>query len=179
MTVREVLTLAASFLDEKDLASALAGSSVTGEAETLLTCFNVVENEIALDDYPLKRTETFAFQSGTLPFSDFSVPPVDVCAVRSGGQRLAFTLSPDGVLCDCSSAEVTYSYAPKKKGIGDSSELGGKISPRLMALGVASEYCFVKGRTEEGKIWGVKYREALKSAGILRHPLSVRSRRWA
>ena len=103
----------------------------------------------------------------------------ELIATPGGRKGFAFTLSPDGVLCDCSSAEVTYSYAPKKKGIGDSSELGGKISPRLMALGVASEYCFVKGRTEEGKIWGVKYREALKSAGILRHPLSVRSRRWA
>ncbi len=179
MTVREVLTLAASFLDEKDLVSALAGSSVTGEAETLLTCFNVVENEIALDDYPLKKTETLDFRGGLLPFPDFSIPPVDICAVKRGGRRIAFTLSPDGVLCDCSSADVTYTYAPKKKGIGDTAELGGKISPRLMALGVASEYCFVKGRKEEAKIWGVKYRDALKSAGILRHPLSVRSRRWA
>lgn len=179
MTVREVLLLAASFLDEKDLAASLAGSSVTGEAETLLTCFNVVENEIALDDYPLKKTETFSFEKGILPFSKFSSAPVDICAVKAGGRKLSFSLTATGVLCDCDTAEITYTYAPKKKGIGDSAELGGRVSARLMALGVASEYCFVKGMNERAKIWGVKYRDALKCAGILRHPLSVRSRRWA
>ncbi len=179
MTVREVLLLSASFLDDKDLASALTGSAVTGEAETLLNCFNVVENEIALDDYPLKRTEKLAFENGLLPYSKFSVPPVDVWAVKSGGERTHFSLTPDGVKCSCAEAEVTYTYAPKKKGIGEESELDGKISARLVALGVASEYCFVKGEYEAAKVWGVKFREALKSAGILRHPLSVRSRRWA
>lgn len=179
MTVREVLLLSASFLDDKELAAALAESAVTGEAETLLNCFNVIENEIALDDYPLKNTETLMFENGLLPYSKFAKTPIDVLAVRSGGVRVRFTLTPAGVRSDCNEAEIAYTYAPTKKTITDSSEHGGKISARLMAFGVASEYCFVKGRTEEGKLWGVKYREALKSAGILRHPLSVRSRRWA
>lgn len=88
-------------------------------------------------------------------------------------------MGTEGVLAACAEAEVTYTYAPKRKSLSDSSEHGERISPRLMALGVVSEYCLIKGRTEEGKLWGVKYREALRSAGILRHPLSVRSRRWA
>ncbi len=179
MTVREVLTLAATLLDDSGLASALAGDTATGEAATLLTCFNVVENEIALDDYPLKKTEKLLFENGRLPFSAFSSPPVDVCAVKSGGIGLKFTLSADAVLCACGSADVTYTYAPAKKGLGDKSELGGKISARLMALGVASEYCLIKGMTDEAKVWAVKYRDALKCAGILRRSLSVRSRRWA
>lgn len=179
MTVREVLLLAAAFLDDSGLPSALSGSTAEGEAGVLLNCFNVVENEIALDDYPLKKTEKLLFVNGILPYASFSAPPLDVCAVQSGGERLHFTLAPEGVKCDCSAADVTYTYAPKKKGLADTSELDGKISARLMALGVASEYCFIKGRTDEAKIWGVKYREALRSAGILRHPLSVRSRRWA
>ncbi len=179
MTVREVLLLSASFLDDKELAAALSGSSVTGEAETLLNCFNVIENEIALDDYPLKMTETLSFENGLLPYPKFAKTPIDVLSVKSGDVRVHFTLTPAGVRCDCAEGEVTYTYAPTAKTISGTSEHGGKISARLMALGVASEYCFVKGRTDEGKIWGVKYREALKSAGILRHPLCVRSRRWA
>lgn len=179
MTVREVLLLAAAFLDDSGLASAVSGSTADGEAGVLVNCFNVVENEIALDDYPLKKTETLQFSKGILPYTSFSAPPVDVCAVESGGIRQRFKLTPEGVKCDCRTADVTFTYAPKKKDIADTSELDGKISPRLVALGVASEYCFIKGRTDEAKIWGVKYREALRAAGILRHPLSVRSRRWA
>lgn len=178
MTVREVLLLAAALLDDSELSASLAGSSAEGEAGVLLQCFNIVENEIALDDYPLKKTETYVFENGLLPFEKFSVRPVDVCSVNHGG-RLPFTVSYQGVLCNCSEAEVTFTYAPKKKTIGEESELGEKVSARLMAFGVVSEYCFIKGRTEEGKIWGVKYREALRSAGILRRSLSVRSRRWA
>ena len=179
MTVREVLLLSASFLDDKELAAALKGSTAEGEAETLLHCFNVIENEIALDDYPLTKTEKLLFENGILPYSAFERRPIDVTAVRSGGVRVRFSLTIDGVRCDCNEAEVTYTYAPTVKTITDESEHGEKISARLMAFGVVSEYCFIKGRTEEGKMWGLRYREALRSAGILRHPLCVRSRRWA
>ncbi len=179
MTVREVLLLSAAFLDDEALLSAVSDGAAEGEAATLLECFNVIENEIALDDYPLKRTEKLSFMNGFLPFSAFSSPPIDVCSVQAGGERIKFALTCDGVRSDCAEAEVTYCYAPSKKGIDGTSEHGGKISARLMAFGIVSEYCFIKGRYEEGKLWGIHYRNALRSAGILRHPLSVRSRRWA
>ena len=51
MTVKEVLALAAENLGREDLSAQLSADSVQadGEIKALLRCYNLVENEVALD----------------------------------------------------------------------------------------------------------------------------------
>lgn len=177
MTVREVLQLAASLLDETELVS--GEGEIGSDEDLLLECFRVIENEIALDYFPLKLTEHVVFTDGKLLFTKLSRTPADVHSVKRMGRAVKFRILYDRLEADCDEADVTYSFIPKTKEITDDCDFSGKVSPRLMAYGVASEYCLAKGRYEAAKAWGLKYREALRAAGILRRALSVRSRRWA
>ncbi len=183
MRVKEVLALAAAMLGREDLAASvydLAGEPA-GELASLLCCYNLVENEIALDYFPLKYEQIFVAESGCVPYTRFDYAPVCVNAVTSGGKPVAFKEFPDCLKADVrrgESVSVIYSYSPAQKGWEDDGSFSEKISPRLLALGVAHEFCLSRGQYSEAAMWEKKYRESLKAANIIRRKLAVRSRRW-
>ncbi len=183
MSVQDVLILAASLLERADLEKEL-GEKTTGlsqDAEALLKCYNVIENEVALDYFPLKKRERLHAEGGTLSYSAFSSAPVQIHAVTDEtGRAVNFSAFPLALVLpkECGDVEVTYSYSPAKKQAGEETEFGERIPERLLAYGVASEHCLSNHRYAEGKLWGERYRDALKAAGILRRPLFLPSRRW-
>ncbi len=180
VTVREVLGLAAAHAGRGDLESVLSDA---GNADTveLLRCYNVVENEVALDFYPVSRTQTFTPEKGIVPVTAFERQPVNVLRVTDGkGRRLPFSTAAEFVRTESGGeVEIEYTYAPEKKKVGENSEFGDKISARLLSYGVASVYLLSRGSAAEAAEWERRYREALRAAGICRRTLSVRSRRWA
>jgi hypothetical protein len=182
MTVKEVVKLAAEALDREDLsAEADAAGDLSGELKSLVRCYNLVENEIALDHLPLRSEEILYARADEIPYTDFSRAPVRVLRVRDGaGRDLSFQTFPDRLkLRDpCAQAAVTYSYAPPQKGLGDRSEFSGRVSARMMSLGVACEFCLTNGRYQEAALWEKRFHDALRAASVLRRKLCIRSRRW-
>ena len=181
MTVREVIALASSCLGREELAKKALSEKAEGELETLVRCYNLVENEIALDYFPLKRTEEVFVKEGRIKYSALSSAPVNVHRITSGGRVISFTLFPEYVEIkeQVAKAEVLYSYTPSEKRIDAVSEFSGKISARLMAFGVCMEFCLAHAHYDEAAMWEKRYREALRAANILRRRLCVRPRRWA
>lgn len=199
MKVKEVLMLAAENLGRQDLSDALArqgeeeseqqtgeqnGEQFDGypdEIKSLVRCFNLVENEVALDYFPLKKEETFVPEGRIVPYTQFSSSPVDVLKVTDerGGDaefeiRTAYLYLPEA----CGKVKVTYSYAPVQKTLFDDSEFSGKVSLRLMSFGVAAEFCLSASRFSEAAVWERRFLDALRAAKLIRRKLSMRARRW-
>ena len=183
MKVKNVLALAAANLGREELVAEIDNCVVNpaGELLSLLRCYNLVENEIALDYFPLKHEEVINVQDGKLPFEDLSYAPVEILSVRVGGKPLDFEIRPAYLQLERSmtgNVTVGYTYSPAEKGWNGECELGGKISARLLSLGVCNEFCLSNGQFGEAATWEKKYREALRAASGNRRRLSVRSRRW-
>lgn len=183
MKVKEVLALAAANLGREDLASAVsaADAKAEGELKTLLGCYNTVENEVALDYYPLIRSEQMQIADGKIYYTMFSRTPVCIYGVRtSAGRALPYEKFSDRLETEKRRGPYTvvYSYAPSAKALGAEAEADARVSPRLLALGVACEFCLVTGRPGEAKLWESRYRDALSAAGRTRKRLAMRSRRW-
>lgn len=181
MQVKEIVKCAAKNLGREDLVAALDADETEGEAGALVDCYNLVENEIALDYFPLKAEEEFAPEKGEIVYSRFSHAPVNVIKVQNrAGSRVDFELFssflrlPEGV----GTVRVLYAYAPAKKTLSDSSEFSDKISERLLSFGVASEFCLSRGQYSEAAVWEKRYREALRAASSPRGT-RIRARRWA
>lgn len=107
MLIKDVLILAAEELGRADIVplieaaytAAATGTAPSGEAATLLRCYHLVENEVALDHFPLKAEETFPPSDGEVAFTQFSRAPVDVLGVRdASGMRIPFTVRPARLL---------------------------------------------------------------------------------
>ncbi len=184
MKVKEVVALAAQTLGRDDLAEALdtlGGDPPEGEVKSLLRCYNLIENEVALDFFPLRSAERFLPVKGKIEYARFAYAPVNILKVTNVfGAPVDFALTPTylSVPETEGEVEVAYAYSPPVKDLGDETAFSEHISARLLAFGVASEFCITNRRFSEGAMWGKKYRDALRAAGIYRRTLSVRARRW-
>lgn len=184
MFVKDVAALAAENMGREDLAKearTLAGAP-TGELASLLRCYNLVENELALDYFPLKKTEEFLPHEQKIYYALFSRAPVDILrAEEEGGKETEFSLYPEYLLLSSPAekkVKLTYTYSPKEKEWDEECEVAGKISERLLSFGVACEFCLSRGQFAESATWEKRYSDALRAAHINRRRLRIRSRRW-
>ena len=182
MTVLEIIRAAATELGiADDVDDYLEGVSSVGAADTenLLRCFNLVENELALDYLPLYAEEEFETETGVIYFSEFSRAAVRVVKVTDGyGNETAFKLFPEYLKTQGGKVVVRYTYTPTAKTLTDESEFKTLASVRLFAYGIAAEYSLASGLFEEAAVWDKKYKEAIACAYRSRPSKKIASRRW-
>ncbi len=183
MTVIECIKATATELGIGERVRAyLEGISTEGGAEVneLLRCFNLVENELALDYLPLFAEEDIVTETGAVYFSALENKPVRVTEVRDvNGDSLAFRLFPEYMKTEAGRITVRYAYAPEEKELTGESDFKLFASVRLFAYGMASEYLTAHGLFEEGAVWDKKYKEAIATAYRSKPARRIASRRWA
>lgn len=183
MTVKEILLAAAGELGILgEVEGFLSGTSTDGETEAnaLLRCFNLVENEVALDYLPLLAEEEMESDAGVIYYSALSREAVRVLGVRDEwGNEVPFTLFPEYLKTQPQKVCVRYSYLPKAKTFEDKSDFTLNASVRLLSYGVAAEYALANGMFEEAAVWDKKYKDAIKAAYCSKPSRRIRSRRWA
>ena len=183
MTVKEILTAAATGLGLAEEVNAyLLGTSTEGEAVTseLLRCFNLVENEVALDYLPLLAEEELQSDTGAVHYASFSREAARVVGVYDEfGNALPFTLFPEYLKTQAGKIVVRYTYLPKAKMLADKSDFVLQASVRLFAYGIAAEYSLASGLFEEAAVWDKKYKNAIEAAYRAKPARRLRSRRWA
>ncbi len=170
MKVRNIMVLAAQLCGRRELADYLAGKSAAdaglaeSEAELMLRCYNLTENEIALDYLPLWESEAFC-SDGQILYVAFSKAPVEIQRVSDrAGNKLSFTVQADGIRVRAGEAIVTYSHRPKVKAQEDDAELNRKGDARLLALGTACEFSLMNGAFDAAAVLDKRYRDALACA---------------
>ena len=189
MTVKEVVALAAGCLGRDDLISALdkSASALSAdeklELDSLLRCYNFVENEVALDYCALKKEETVTVSENKIPYSQLSSAPFNIRKVVCDGYVQRFAAYPSYILLSDGwqgKASVVYDYIPSTKmSFTANSEFSDKdVSARLLAYGVTAQYYLVNGETGRAAVWDKKFRDALRAKNLLRRTATIRSRRW-
>ncbi len=181
MKVKDCLALAAAQLGlEKGVQDALNnGETENEDVALLLRCFNVVENELALDYLPLYQEDEVLAPIGIVDFSALEKQPVRVISVKDAhGEAVAFTLFPKYLKAQAGNLSVAYTYAPSEKGLESESEYTLYASTRLFAYGIAAEYCLHKAAYDEAAVWDRKYKDAIEAAYKVRPCRRIRSRSW-
>ena len=182
MTVKEVVLMAAEELRiSTEVAEYFSGTSTVGQAKAdlLLTCYNLVENELALDYFSLSKEETLV-STGQVAFSKLKNAPLQILKVTDiYGQDLEYALYANYIDVQMGAVKITYIYAPNAKKIGENSEFSANVSARLMSFGIASEYCMATGAFEEAALWDKKYKDAIAAINQSTKGGRMTSRRWA
>ena len=182
MTVREVVMLAAEELRiAQEVSDYFDRGSIEGKekAELLLTCFNLVEDELALDYLPLETEEKLTSNHGQIYFDQLEYAPVrilKVCDVH--GNSLDFKLYSKYLQTQTGAVVISYTYTPPKKGLDDESDFSLHISARLMVYGIAAEYTMAMGEFGEASLWDKKYKDAIEAAYHMKSGGRMASRRW-
>ena len=186
MKVKSIITRALRYVGRDDLAKALdADETLTSEGaekvETLLYCFNAVEDELARYYFPLEFCEEFTSENGIYAIENFSHRPVKILSVKSDGKALKFTPQPKFIKVEAEKITVRYEYSPSPKQLdGDSAFENCVVGESLVAAGVASEYCLIEGCMQDSQLWESRYRWEIDLAQkkVSAPHLAIPPRRW-
>ena len=182
MTVKECIAAAAVELGIGDeVRDSLDGVSdlANGDVQNLLRCFNVVENELALDYLPLHAEEVLETQTGTIKYTELSHAAVRIVGVYDdNGNEIAYQLFPDYLKAQAGKLTVRYTYTPKAKALSGKSDYTLYASVRLFAYGMAAEYAAANGEYEAAAVWDKKYKSAITAAYRNHKAKRIRARRW-
>ena len=178
MKVREVLEFAAELLGLGD-GNGGGFDCASPLGEKLLEKFLAVENEVALDYLPLVAEDEIVSETGVVFFSELTKKATRILKISGeSGENVPFAIYPQYVKTQPSKMVVRYAYTPSEKGIDDEVEAQACVSVRLLAYGVASEYCLGEGLYSEASVWEGKYKKALLAAYKITPNRVVSSRRW-
>lgn len=184
ITVKEAIKLTAELLEMQEgvdayFADAEANPQGKAETENLLRCFNLVENELALDYFPLTTEACVETQTGAVYFDELPLAPVRITKVCDAwGNECAYKLFPDYIKTQAGKITVQYSYLPTNKGLDESTDFSLFVSARLFAYGMASEYALSCGRFEEASVWDKKYKDAICAVYRAKPCKKISARRW-
>jgi hypothetical protein len=184
MKVKEVVLTAAGLLGmKKEMEEYLSStaSSAKKKVDEFVDCFNLVENELALDYVPLRTKETFLAQDGVVEFRYFTREPARVLSVTDEmDRRVEYALFPTDIRLPAGvkTAKVAYAFLPKKKTIDGESDYQSRVSVGLMAYGVAAEYCAAQGLYAEAAFWNKKYKECIPRVHEAQRGGKIPSRKW-
>lgn len=174
MTVLELLKIASNYLSiDKELQIFFEESdtsSATDEAKSkfnkLLLSFNNIINEIALHKAPTKTIEVeTSFGLNEIDLSAQNCNKVLSVKLKNG-KRLTFLQTGQVVVFDCLSREkvlIEYSFIPKIYKADDNLDIFTNIGNRLLAIGIASEYCYLDEVFDNAKELREEFEKGLKS----------------
>ena len=181
MTVKDCMKLAAAELGVEDALEGYFNDSINaGRAgKMLLQCYNLVENELALDYFPLTAEDEVQTNTGVVEFSALSYGATKIWAVTDGnGEAVKYRLFPKYVKTQPGKVKIRYSYAPGEKAEEDECECAAAVSKRMIAYGMAAEFCLLTGLYEEADTWDKKYKGAIEAAYKGTPCKRISARRW-
>lgn len=183
MTIKEVMLTSATFLQLDETYKVIESGKVDGdeESELLLRCVNLVVSEIANEYYPLKEKSVVeANGNGEIFYEDFPKTPYDIYkVVNESGISVPFTRYHDRLIVPrVGKYEIYYSFVPAFLSLSDELPFPEKVDARVVAYGVACEYCLISGMTEDAVVWDKRYKNALTVASFPYGEKRVKTRRW-
>ncbi len=166
MKVKDVIASALNLLGRADLVSALSANSKADKEgqeliNTLVYCFNAVEDELARHYIPLTEKEEMQSPDKLFYYSSFGRNPVNIKRVTEDGKKVRFEIFATYMQADAENICVEYDYAPVRKELDGESDYGEEVGEYLIALGMAAEYSYINGEAELASQWENKYRERL------------------
>ncbi|MBO5328015.1 MAG: hypothetical protein J6B04_02440 [Clostridia bacterium] len=168
MLVKNVIISALTALERHDICSCLKdGASLSVEnaqtVETLMHCYNAVEDELARLYFPLIDEYETETDNGEVQYADFPNVPIKILAITANGKKVKFKLSVKHLKTCAKNVRVRYAYSPKKKTIEEQCEVLNTVGERLISYGVLAEYCLICGLLESAESWESKYREEIRA----------------
>lgn len=126
---------------------------VESTKECLLDCFNLVENELALDYLPLYATHYC--NSNMVNYTEFEYNPI-----RIVGCNCKFRIYPTYIEARDTITSIQYAYTPNKKELYDDCSYNNEFL-QCLAYGTVAEYLLSQGFYEEAAVWNEKYKREI------------------
>ena len=188
LNVKNIIKSAGTMLGIDELKSLSSTEQLDDRTQAIINdmlyCFNEVYQELLADYFPIIiEEEAEADASGYINFSSLSKTICRLYAILDKNrQSLNYVVLNNRARLynKIKDVIVRYSYIPAlASSINDTIEcatLG--VSERIVALGVACNYCLMRGKITEASIYEQKYKNSIESAKMPTKYMRLKPRRW-
>lgn len=175
------LSIADSIFDNSDKNTTDYEIASSQPLKTLLDCVNYVLDDIACDYAPNVQKSVVVAVDGFINLSQQNIPLLEVLKLSdASGRAVRFRYTANGLLTD-RDGRFNLMYTARYPVAGFYDEVAvanAKIDIRIVAYGVAAEYCLLTGDYENMVIWDGRYKNCLASAHNTKYEKTVKERRW-
>lgn len=189
MNAKNVLKIASLFVNLADEFSPIidetedtVDTQTQKEFEIFLKCLNLVYTEISTDYLPILEKQRVLVENGKVYLDDISESIKDIVSVKlaSNEKNVKYTLFSNYIEVGAGGyVDIVYSIYPTALTLtSDIDSFGGKVSEKCLALGTASEYCYINGFYDEAEIWDNRFKDSLQIACRKKSEIILPKRRW-
>lgn len=181
MTIKDAVYYSAMFLQLDETCQVLENGETDDETDRLLRLANLVASEIASEYYPLKSSVKLTTNDNAeIMLSDFPCNVVDIySAVNTDGISVGIKQYHDRIILPKKGEyEIVYSFVMPTLTLDSEIPFPSKIGARVLAYGIACEYCLISSMADEGALWDKRYKDALENGTTPKREMRVKRRRW-
>ena len=155
------------------------GEEQARELDILLRCCNLVLRELCESEFPIKGRVQID-TDGTIPYTHLPPRVTHIYDVRQHGKRVPFREWHDCItLPVAGKVTVAYAASPAQATLAGASPYPTDTpSARLIAYGIAREYCLISGMAEEASIWDNRFAACAQEEATPRGEKRVKPRVW-
>ena len=170
MKVKEILNKVTKMLDLKDLENYLMHEEnntedINHELEKLILATNMTNGIIASQYFEIIDKVNVKVDNNFIAFEDVAKNNIiEIKGVtNSDGSPIEYKLINNGMFVNANNVNIKFSYFPKEVTIDDSIDYYTRLNDYVIALGIVSEYLFLKGDFQEYYIWDKRFKNSLNS----------------
>ncbi|MBR2870061.1 MAG: hypothetical protein IKB98_01575, partial [Clostridia bacterium] len=158
MTVKEIIEKSAELL----------GVELTeGNTENFVRCYNFIENELAMDYFPLRTVDKVLIKDNKIKYDDLQRQAWRIMGVYDcNNKELKYKLYPKYIgFWEKENGKqflVVYCYMPQEKTIDGISEFDNGMFEKVFKYGVCGEYCLMQGDYETASAFNEKYKKSIQ-----------------
>jgi len=188
MTVGDILKYVGIMISRIDVCDYFGEQNNNGEETyfdilTLLKIINLVVSELSSTYLPLTTEQNVTFDDGKFAYSDLEKKVVKILDVHDGmGNKISYTetaeyIELDSTYSSTSALTVVYQFAPEEYNEESEIDYDEKDIPaRVIAYGVAAEYCISQSRFDEATFHYDRYISAIQELkGVKNRKIKARS----
>ena len=187
MEVNKIIQQACTFLGREDLkvSPILLGevdedTERVEELELLLKCVNYTLVKIATYYKPL-TAQVVADAKNQISLAAIDESILNILSVKDSNDcSVEYKIVGNKIICsNVGRVTITYSYYPKEVTFGDvcNNYLEG-VHEQMIALGVVSDYYFMKGMTDEMQTYDAEFHNVMKYITRKKSEIYIKPRRW-
>lgn len=189
MKAKEILKNVCVYLGKEELLESNVfnenGEELTEQARKefnkMLISLNFLLEDIASDYIPLLKEKEITFTNGEIDVHEIDQNIQEIVGIKSKlGRNLTYKYIGSKIICIATNAIVTYKIYPNVvEGYNDEVEdFGGRLSSRVLAYGVASDYCLMDMLYDDSSIWEHRFKNALLVNMRKKGEIKLKKRGW-
>ena len=150
------------------------------ELDLMVDCLNFVTEEISSENLPIYKSKKINLENGKIKVNLIDEKIQDIVSVKGNSEKsLKYRIIDENLVCLANSVEVIYTVYPNKVNIDSNIELfNGCLSARVLAYGVASEFCYMQMLYSDASIWENRFKNSLLTDVRKKGNLYLKTRRF-